>query len=121
MPICEIVGKAYLLTASRLNMCSAMGGRTCMRRKFAGHFYCSAKAMWKLSWFLQDFGYDSELLNKDGIDDKVLVGLQGIVKISHAIVHGLSLFNFDGFAPAARWEELSPASIRDPLPGSEVA
>jgi hypothetical protein len=86
-----------------------------------GRLYCTPRAMWKLSWFLRDFGYDTELLNKDEIDDKALIGLQGIVKISHAIVHGLSLLNLDGFAPAARWEELSPANITDPLPGSEVA
>jgi hypothetical protein len=86
-----------------------------------GRLYCTARAMWKLSWFLRDFGYDTELLNKDEIDDKALVGLQGIVKISHAIVYGLSLLNLDGFAPAARWEELSPANITDPLRGSEVA
>jgi hypothetical protein len=86
-----------------------------------GRLYCTARAMWKLTWFLCDFGYDTELLNKDEIDDKALVGLRGIVKISHAIVHGLSVLNLDGFAPAACWEELSPANITDPLAGSEVA
>jgi hypothetical protein len=86
-----------------------------------GRLYCTARAMWKLTWFLREFGYDTELMNKDEIDDKALVGLNGIVKISHAIVHGLSVLNLDGFAPAARWEELSPANITDPLPGSEVA
>jgi hypothetical protein len=84
-----------------------------------GRLYCTTRAMWKLSWFLRDFGYDTELLAKDEIDDKALVGLKGIVKISHAIVHGLSLLNLDGFAPLARWEELSPSSITEP--GSEVA
>jgi len=77
--------------------------------------------MWKLNWFLRDFGYDTELLNKDEIDDKALVGLRGIVKISHVAVHGLSLINLDGFAPAEGWKELSPANIADHLPGSEVA
>ena len=86
-----------------------------------GRLYCTARATWKLIWFLRDFGYDTELLAKDEIDDKALVGLQGIVKISHAIVHGLSVLNLDGFAPAARWEELSPTNITDPLQGSEVA
>ncbi|PYV53305.1 MAG: hypothetical protein DMG91_17470 [Acidobacteria bacterium] len=83
--------------------------------------YCTARAMWKLKWFLRDFGYDTELLNNDEIDDKALVGLRGIVKISHVAVHCLSLINLDGFAPAERWKELSPANIRDHLPGSEVA
>ena len=83
--------------------------------------YCTPRALWKLSWFLRDFGYDSELLNKDEIDDKALAGLKGIVKISHAIVHGFSVLNLDGFAPAARWEELSPAAITDDPSESEVA
>jgi hypothetical protein len=87
-----------------------------------GRLYCTARAMWKLSWFLRDFGYDTELLGKDEIDDKALVGLRGVVKISHAMVHGMSVLNLDGFAPAARWEELSPdATADDHLPGSEVA
>jgi hypothetical protein len=90
-----------------------------------GRLYCTARAMWKLSWFLRDFGYDTELLGKDEIDDQTLVGLlglQGVVKISHAIVHGISVLNFDGFAPLSRWKELSPiaATGSDP-PGSEVA
>ena len=87
-----------------------------------GCLYCTARAMWKLSWFLHDFGYDTELLGKDEIDDKALVGLQGVLKISHAMVHGMSVLNLDGFAPEARWEELSPdAAAGDHLPGSEVA
>jgi len=83
--------------------------------------YCTAKAMWKLNWFLRDFGYDTEFLDKDEIDDKALVGLRGIVKISHVAVHGLPLINLDGFAPAERWKELSPANIAEHFPGSEVA
>jgi hypothetical protein len=78
--------------------------------------------MWKLSWFLRDFGYDTELLGKNEIDDKVLVGLRGVLKIGHAVVHGLSVLNLDGFAPANRWAELSPdATADDHRPGSEVA
>jgi hypothetical protein len=85
-----------------------------------GRLYCTPRAMWKLSWFLREFCYDSELLGKNEIDDQALVGLQGVVKISHAVVHGLSVLNLDGFASAARWSELSPAADTDP-PGSEVA
>jgi hypothetical protein len=86
----------------------------------SGRLSCTPRAIWKLSWFLRDFGYDSELLGKNEIDDQALVGLQGVVKISHAVVHGLSVLNLDGFAPAARWSELSLTSQSD-LPGSEVA
>src|SRR2546427_1324678 len=62
---------------------------------FTGRLYCTARAIWKLSWRLRDFGYDAELLNKDEIDDNELVGLKGIVRISHAVVHGLSVLNLD--------------------------
>ncbi len=83
-------------------------------------FIAPVKALWKLSWFLRDFGYDTELLAGDEIEEKSLVGLRGVVKVSHAVVNGTSLLNFDGFAPASKWEELAttvPADIR----GSEVA
>ena len=32
--------------------------------------YCTPKALWKLSWFLRDFGYDTELLGRDEIDER---------------------------------------------------
>ena len=46
--------------------------------------------MWKLSWFLRDFGYDAELLGKNEIDDKALIDLWGLVKVSEVTVHGIS-------------------------------
>jgi hypothetical protein len=76
-----------------------------------GRLYCTQKAMWKLGWFLRDFLYDPELLAHEEIDEKALRGLCGVVKISHALVNGISLFSLDGFAPASQWEELSAASI----------
>ena len=45
---------------------------------------------------------------KNEIDDKVLIDLWGVIKVSEVKVHGISLLNFDGFAPAGRWEDLSP-------------
>src|SRR3989449_10313499 len=81
-----------------------------------GRLYCTPRALWKLNWFLRDFGYDTELLGRDEIDDKNLAGLRGVVKISHAVVNGTSLLNLHGFAPAAQWEELSttlPTTIGD--------
>src|SRR5690242_17690398 len=42
-----------------------------------GRLYCTARAMWKLTWFLRDFGYDTALLGRNEIDDQALVGLQG--------------------------------------------
>jgi hypothetical protein len=85
-----------------------------------GRLYCTPRAMWKLSWFLRDFGYDSELLAKNEIDEQALVDLWGVVKVSQVTVHGISVLNFDGFAPAARWEELSVFTDSDHR-GSEVS
>jgi hypothetical protein len=75
--------------------------------RFTGRLYCTPKALWKLNWFLRDFGYDSELLERNEIDDRNLVGLPGVVKISHAVVNGSSLLNLDAFAPANQWKVLS--------------
>jgi hypothetical protein len=76
-------------------------------RSITGRVYCSQKALWKLTWFLRDFGYDTELLGRDEIEEKSLVGLRGVVKISNTVVNGTPLLNLDGFAPAGQWEELS--------------
>ena len=94
-------------------------------KRFAGHsivgrLYCTPKAMWKLGWFLRDFLYDPELLSQDEIDERALRGLVGIVKISHTIINGLSLVNFDGFAPASQWEELSTTIRIPPTTKGEV-
>jgi hypothetical protein len=87
--------------------------------RFSSHvlssrLYCSPKALWKLNWFLRDFGYDTELLGRDEVDEKQLVGLTGVVKISHIVFNAASLLRLDGFAPAGRWEELSPANLDNP-------
>lgn len=84
--------------------------------RFAGNhissrIYCHAKALWKLSWFLRDFGYDTELLSRDEVDEKRAAGLTGVVKISNVVYDGMALLRFDGFAPASRWEELSPTNL----------
>jgi hypothetical protein len=76
-----------------------------------GRLYCTPRALWKLNWFLRDFGYDTGLLEQDEIDDKGLIGLRGVIKISHVVVDGASLLNLDGFAPASQWEESSNSSL----------
>jgi hypothetical protein len=76
-------------------------------RAIVGRLYCTAKALWKLNWFLRDFGYESDLLGHDEIDDKHLLGLRGVVKISHLVVNGRRFTNLDGFAPASQWADLS--------------
>jgi len=88
-------------------------------RSFSCQIYCTAKTLWKFSWFLRDFGYDSDLLGRDEIEDKSLVGLRGVVKISHVVVNGRTLVNLDAFAPAGAWESI--ASPAPPPMGSELA
>src|SRR5207237_7939299 len=85
-------------------------------RLLSGRIYCTEKALWKLSWFLRDFGYDAELLGRDELDEHALQKLQGVVKITHTTVNGTSLLNFVGFAPAERWDALSTGTS-----GAEVA
>jgi len=72
-----------------------------------GRLYCTSKALWKLRWFLRDFGYDPDLMGRDEVDEKALMGLRGIVRISHTTLNGRSFLNLGGFAPASEWEELS--------------
>jgi hypothetical protein len=85
--------------------------RTFYGHPIIGRLYCTQKAMWKLGWFLRDFLYDPELLAHEQLDEKAFPGLRGVVKLSHTVVNGVSLINFDGFAPASQWEELSAATV----------
>jgi hypothetical protein len=64
-------------------------------------------------WFLRDFEYDRELLSRDQIDEKALLGLRGVIRTSHTALNGRSYQNLDGFAPAAEWEERSSESINE--------
>jgi len=81
-------------------------------RAFSGRIYCSERALWRLGWFLRDFGYDSELLLREQIDEKALIHLRGVVRTSATRFRGASYQNLEGFAPAGEWEALPhvPAS-----------
>lgn len=86
-----------------------------------GRLYCTVKALWKLSWFLTDFGYDTDLLDRDELDDKALSGLRGVLRVSYTnTLNGHRLLNLEAFAPADRWTELTP-SADPPQSGREVA
>ena len=82
-------------------------------RSFTGRLYCSERALWRLNWFLRDFGYDQDLLGREEVDEKAIVGLRGIVRILHASLNGRSYLNLEGFAPAADWEEFSPSATQE--------
>jgi hypothetical protein len=74
---------------------------------FSGRFYCTERALWKLTWFLRDFGYDTELLSRDQVDEKALLNLRGVIRTTFTNLNGHSYQNLDSFAPAAEWEALS--------------
>jgi hypothetical protein len=81
------------------------------RRSFSGRLYCTERALWKLNWFLRDFGYDQALLIEDQVDDKALVNLRGVVRASRVTLAGRTFQNLEAFAPATDWEELSCAAV----------
>ncbi len=87
----------------------------------SGRLYCTERALWKLSWFLRDFGYDPELLGRDELDEKRIVGLQGVVKVSHTTVNGRTYLNLDAFASAGEWDEYSilPPQSESPMAEGE--
>jgi hypothetical protein len=76
-------------------------------RSLSGRLYCTPRALWKLNWFLRDFGYDSDLLRQDQMDEKALLKLRGVVRTSHVTLNSRSFQNLESFAPAAEWEVLS--------------
>ncbi len=84
-------------------------------RTFSGRLYCTEKALWKFYWFLRDFAPNTELLEQERVDEKELVGLRGVVKISRANFNGRSYLNLDAFAPAWAWKEISTASLENAL------
>ena len=78
---------------------------------FTGRLYCTSKALWKLRWFLRDFGYDQDLMGRDEVDEKALLGLRGIVRISHTTLNRRTFLNLSGFAPASEWDEVSVSGV----------
>ena len=58
----------------------------------------------KLTWFLRDFGYDTELLGRDEIDERALTGLIGIVRTSRRVLGPRVFLNLEAFAPSSDWD-----------------
>jgi hypothetical protein len=69
--------------------------------------YCHEQALWKLRWFLSDFGYDAELLAAEELDDRRVVGLEGVIRLAYWGADGHRRLDVQGFAPGERWGELS--------------
>jgi hypothetical protein len=68
--------------------------------------YCHERALWKLRWFLSDFGYDADLLSAEELDDRRVVGLEGVIRLAYWGADGHRRLDVQGFAPAERWAEL---------------
>ncbi len=60
---------------------------------------------------LRDFGYDTQLLKDDQVDEKALCNLRGVVRTSYTTLSGRSYQNLDAFAPEADWEALECTSL----------
>jgi hypothetical protein len=80
-------------------------------QSFAGRLYCTQRALWKVDWFLRDFEYDRELLDRDQVDEKALLGLRGIIRTSHTTLNGRSYQNLDAFAPVKEWTAVATESV----------
>src|ERR1043166_7700783 len=92
--------KPYFALAFRVEQPSSYAGQQLQSR-----LYCTERALWKLSWFLRDFGYDQTLLSDEQIDAKAVLGLKGVVRVSRVSVNGRAFTNLDAFAPASTWDE----------------
>jgi hypothetical protein len=76
-------------------------------RKISVRLYCTQKSLWKLNWFLRDFGYDLDLLGRDEVDERALLGLIGVLRTSRKSLEGRTFLNLDAFSPSAEWELIS--------------
>jgi hypothetical protein len=76
--------------------------------------HCHDRALWKLRWFLSDFGYDAELLAAEELDDRRVVGLEGVIRLAYWGTDGSRRLDVEGFAPTARWAELCPPQAPSP-------
>jgi hypothetical protein len=73
--------------------------------------YCHERALWKLRWFLVDFGYDPDLLAGEELDDRRVLGLEGVIRLAHWGLNGHQRLDVQGFAPTERWKELSEQQL----------
>lgn len=93
---------------------------------FAGRYirtrlYCHEKALWKLRWFLRAFHYDSELLAAEEVDDRHVVGLEGVIRLAYWGNNGRRKLDVQGFAPSKCWEEAQSDPVNSENPAQAVA
>lgn len=83
--------------------------------------YCHERALWKLRWFLSDFGYDPGLMAAEELDDRRVVGLEGVIRLSFWGSDGHRRLDVQGFASLDRWTELSQNQAPRAPAAAEVA
>ncbi len=44
---------------------------------------CHERALWKFRWFLLDFGSDPELPAAEELEDRRVVGFEGVIRLSY--------------------------------------
>lgn len=79
-------------------------------RSFTGRLYCTPKAVWRLSCFLRDFGYDPDLLNQKQVDEQAMLGLEGVVQTTRKTFGGHRFLSLERFAPSSDWPSLINSS-----------
>ena len=89
---------------------------------FAGRYvrtrlYCHDRALWNLRWFLHDISYDAELLAADELDDRRVVGLEGVIRLAYWGNNGHRRLDVQGFAPSERWIDI----LAQQQPGESVS
>ena len=73
----------------------------------SGRLSCTPRALWKLNWFLRDFGYDPDLLGRDEVDEKALLNLSGVLRTGRKSLAGRIFLNLEAFAPSSEWGFIS--------------
>ena len=113
MDLCEQAANEFAFIAR-----SILNEKTFLQIRFvvlspscSAGLYSTERALWKLNWFLRDFGYDMELLGQDQMDEKALINLRGVVRTTYKTLNGHTFQNLEAFAPATEWEELSCETV----------
>jgi hypothetical protein len=87
--------------------------------------YCHDRALWKLRWFVHDFNYGADLLAGDDLDDRGVVGLEGVIRLAYGGTTATAVWMFRASLPASRRDQrvliedgqtALQAKFRRPLP-----
>jgi hypothetical protein len=79
-------------------------------RSVRTRLYCHERALWKVRWFLRDFHYDAELLAAEELDDRRVLGLEGVIRLAYWGQDRHRRLDVQGFAHSECWGDL-PAPL----------